>query len=144
MKKILLLANLACIVSNDAFAETWKCVEDGKLTITNMPCPPGAISTIVPAEPEGDISAESVDDELVRIKQKLTEIEAERQTREVDEATHEQAVQEEKEKEIERKIAAEKAAQQNSARRNAIAKKKKKKLEEEERALSRWIDSLRQ
>jgi flagellar biosynthesis GTPase FlhF len=136
---LLLLMSLGVLASDFVCAETYKCVENGKLTISDTSCPPGAISTVVPPEPRGSASSESVDEEMARLKQELEVMERKRQEQ-VAEIAHEQAKREkaEQEKEAARKAEAEKVeAQNDAARRNALLRKKKKKLEEEREARER-------
>jgi hypothetical protein len=135
MKKILLLAGMVSLFSSGAFAEIYKCVENGKLTISDTPCPPDAVSTVVTPEPERNAPAFSSAEELERIKQKLEMMQHERQERE---AADEQVAQQAEREKAAQEAAARKAeeeklsAWQKSAQRKAVLKKKR----EKERCLS--------
>jgi hypothetical protein len=76
MKKSLLLA--LCLFSCGASAEVYKCLQDGKVTISTLPCPPGASSTVVPLEvlPQG--GAMTPEEEVAQIKLRADTLERER------------------------------------------------------------------
>lgn len=78
MKRMLVL--MLCVVSCGVYAEdVYKCVQDGKLTISNTPCPSGATSTVVtPDAPPDASSIASNEAELTRLKQLLEAMERER------------------------------------------------------------------
>jgi hypothetical protein len=84
MKKSLLLT--LCLFSGGVSAEeVYKCLQNGQLTISTLPCPPGAVSTVVPVEasPQQPLSPE---EELARMKQKADALERERLDREATQA----------------------------------------------------------
>jgi hypothetical protein len=84
MKKSMLL--MLCLFACGASAqEVYKCLQDGKLTISSLPCPPGAISTVVPVE-ASPRPALSPEEELARMKQKADALERERLNREATQA----------------------------------------------------------
>lgn len=77
MKKIGLL--MLCMVASSVYAaDIYKCVQDGKLTISSEPCPPGATSTVVTPDAQADAPAPSPDEELARLKQQVEAMERER------------------------------------------------------------------
>jgi hypothetical protein len=133
---LFLLLSLCVTASGVVCAQTYKCVEQGKLTISDTPCPPGAVSTVVPPEPRGSASSESFDEEMARLRQNLEAMERERHERKIAEIAQEQAKREEaaQKEDAEQKAQEEKIEAENEmARRNFLLKKKKKKREEEER-----------
>lgn len=76
MKKILLL--VLCLFSCGASAQqVYKCLQDGKTTISTQPCPPGATSTAVPVEANPN-SAITPEQEIANMKQKADALERER------------------------------------------------------------------
>lgn len=144
MKPILLLISLVCaITSGGAVAETYKCVENGKLTISDQPCPSGTTSTVVPSEPGENASSKSAAEEMEWVKQKLETMQAERHAREADEVAR-KAEAEKTETQYnaaqQSKNSAVQQPQNSAAQRNAIMKKKKKRLEEEREALERRLE----
>jgi hypothetical protein len=69
------------VISGSAGTEIYKCVENGRLTISDAPCPPGATGTVVPSAPQTPRSR-SPADEPGTLKQKLDIMQRERQERE--------------------------------------------------------------
>jgi hypothetical protein len=139
---LVLLASLGGMTATGASAEIYKCVENGKLSLSDMPCPSGAVSTVLPTESrQGDAPAESPAEELERLKQKLEVMQRERREREAAEIARDQAIREEAAREeAVGKAEAEKIEAQNEmARRRAALKKKKKRLEEEQRERMRRL-----
>jgi hypothetical protein len=84
MKKSLLL--ILCLFSCGASAEVYKCIQDGKTTISTLPCPPGATSTAVPVEATPN-SAMTPEQEVANMKQKADAMERERLNRSAERAT---------------------------------------------------------
>jgi hypothetical protein len=143
MRKILLLLTLGAI-SGSVSAEIYKCLENGRLTISDAPCPSGAVCSVLSYEPQNS-RPHSPTEELETLKQKLEVMQRERQEREaVYEAEQKQQNEMEalqkQQNEIEAKKQAE--ADQEAQIKANIKKKKRKKLEEEEeerRRLEWWL-----
>ena len=140
MKPILLLMSLVYMVSGSVFAETYKCVENGRLTISDMPCPPSAVSTVIPSEPNDNARGNSSAEEMQRLKSKLETIQHER-----DEAklTDEKAARAKAMREEEVTHKAEESsleARNSEARKNNILKSKKKNLDEEREERERRVN----
>jgi hypothetical protein len=77
MKKALAL--ILCVVACPLYAaEMYKCVQNGRLTISSEPCPTGAKSTVITPDAAPDTPVISSDEELARLKQKLEVLERER------------------------------------------------------------------
>jgi hypothetical protein len=97
MEKVLFL--VLCCISSGAFAdEIYKCQQDGRVSISTTPCPPGATATVVPVEKLPPAS-ESTEQELARMKQQADTLERERLEREtpVSSATENEAAPDEAE-----------------------------------------------
>jgi len=85
MKKILLFLVMIAMSCSAALAEVYyKCAQNGRLTITQYPCPSGATSTVVTPAPgsEGNAASGSPAEELERMKQRLEVMQRERHQRE--------------------------------------------------------------
>ncbi|GHT92771.1 hypothetical protein AGMMS49545_10870 [Betaproteobacteria bacterium] len=79
MNKSLLL--ILCLFSCGASAQqVYKCLQDGKTTISTQPCPPGATSTAVPVEATPN-TAMTPEQEVANMKRKADDMERERLNR---------------------------------------------------------------
>ncbi|MDR1889852.1 MAG: DUF4124 domain-containing protein [Zoogloeaceae bacterium] len=85
MKKNFLLLILCLFSCGVSAQQVYKCLENGKVTISTQPCPPGATSTVIPVEasPNPPISPE---EEVARLKQKADAMEQERLNRQAERA----------------------------------------------------------
>jgi hypothetical protein len=141
MKKILLLLTLGAI-SGSVGAEIYKCLENGRLTISDMPCSPGAISSVAPPHEPQNSRSHSPTGELETLKQKLEAMQRERQEREaVHEAEQKRQNEIEARQKQQKEIEEEKQAmadQEAQIKANIRKRKKRKMLEEQERGRLEW------